>query len=473
MLLPIVFGNGRFPEKSDNRTSFFPGRLSSNAILTLALGICALSARAQSPAILLGNPHIAPGLQSQGYVITHSVSQTATATSITYSVTPPSNGTQGTQIIGQINLEGVLPVGTSSVPITATANFTGKIEVLGNAVLPIFALGSNQSTSPQQVSGNMIAGKGMATFAIASSTSSPASLTLSFDIGNSSGARLPYLNDFNGDGKSDYTVWRSSDANWYVLDMTDNPTTHFGQPGDVPVAGDYDGDGISDVALWRPSEGNWYIILSGTGQIIVEAWGQSGDMPVPADYDGDGKTDLAIWRPSEGNWYIRSSKTGQGTIQAWGQQGDVPVAGDYDGDGKADLSIWRSSEGNWYTLLSSTGQGTINAWGESGDIPVPGDYDADGIADLAIWRPSTGNWWVRLSSTGQEIMTPWGQSGDIPIPGDYDGDGKNDYAIWRPSDGTWYVLASKAGALSPVPWGTAGDIPIGQPLGVPAQDTNP
>ena len=52
------------------------------AILAVAFGVVPLPAQAQSAAFLLGNPEITPGLQTQGYVITHSVSQTATSTSI-------------------------------------------------------------------------------------------------------------------------------------------------------------------------------------------------------------------------------------------------------------------------------------------------------------------------------------------------------------------------------------------------------
>ncbi len=273
--------------------------------------------------------------------------------------------------------------------------------------------------------------------------------------------------DFDGDGKTDASIYRPSTGYWYINQTSNGQMLQYGWggvPGDIPVAGDYDGDGKADAAIYRPSTGYWYINQSSNSQMLQYGWGGlTGDLPVPGDYDGDGKTDVGIYRPSTGEWAIRQSSNGQLLDIGWGGlPGDVPVPGDYDGDGKTDIAVYRPSTGEWAIRQSSNGQLLDLGWGGvAGDIPVPGDYDGDGKTDVAVYRPSTGYWYIRQSSNGQMLQYGWGGvAGDIPVPGDYDGDGKTDAAVFRPSTGYWYINRTSNGQMLQYGWGTSTDIPI-------------
>ena len=138
-------------------------------------------------------------------------------------------------------------------------------------------------------------------------------------------------------------------------------------PAISKTACDFDGDQKSDITIWRPGDGFWYIISSKDGSIIYQQWGGGAfnDVPVPGDYDGDGKTDIAVWRPGDGVWYIKSSKDGSIMYQQWGGGAfnDVPVPGDYDGDGKTDIAVWRPGDGVWYIKSSKDGSIIYQQWG--------------------------------------------------------------------------------------------------------------
>lgn len=263
--------------------------------------------------------------------------------------------------------------------------------------------------------------------------------------------------DYDGDAKSDISVFRPSNNFWYLQQPAGGITEHhWGEAGDKIVPADYDGDGKTDVAVYRPSTGTWYIIASATQTMqVISGWGISGDQPVPSDRDGDGKADLVLYRPSNNNWYTRFA-TGTYDTAQFGISGDKPVLGDFDGDGRGDIAVFRPSNSNWYVLRSSVGF-TITTWGETGDIPAPGDFDGDGATDLAIFRPSTGYWYTMESSAGFGTVG-WGQAGDIPAPADYDGDGKVDPAVFRPSNWTWYLKRSTTGMYDQQ-FGQPGDEP--------------
>ncbi|MEO6391481.1 MAG: VCBS repeat-containing protein [Pyrinomonadaceae bacterium] len=302
---------------------------------------------------------------------------------------------------------------------------------------------------------------------------------------NCTGARRPV--DFNGDGKSDYTVTRntgggpSGQLTWltHFTGGADAPNQPWGLQGDELVPADYDGDGKTDISVWRPGTpfNSWfYILQSNTNTFRADQFGQSGDDPsVIGDYDGDGKVDPTVYRSgiSAGDhsfWWYRSSLTNAITLGAeFGQTGDFPAPGDYDGDGKFDFVVQRnggSGNARFFRKFSSGIPSDSVVFGTPTDIIVPGFYDADCKTDLAVERGSGGLlYWNILNSTNGSITGLFfgNVATDFPTQGDYDGDGLIDIAVWRPNvDPTqnfFYVHSSGAGDFQ-FEWGQNGDYPV-------------
>lgn len=266
--------------------------------------------------------------------------------------------------------------------------------------------------------------------------------------------------NFDGDTRSDFSVFRPQNGTWYGLPSSGEPAleVQFGAATDIPTPGDFDGDGITDKAVFRPATGFWYFLLSSNGAFGGFPFGVATDVPAAGDFDGDGKTDPAVFRPSNGTWYALLSSSGSLFAVQWGASSDIPVGADYDGDAKTDVAVYRPSNGTWYILQSSDGF-IAGPFGNSTDVPVPGDYDGDGRYDPAIFRPSNGQWWIYGSTVGV-AGAQWGSAEDTPAPGDFDGDGKFDLTVFRSSTGSWYSFRSSDAGVSASQYGLPGDVPI-------------
>lgn len=120
---------------------------------------------------------------------------------------------------------------------------------------------------------------------------------------------------------------------------------------------DFDGDHKTDLTVFRPATGTWYILKSQTQTSFSAAFGVETDKIVPGDFDGDDKDDLAVFRPATQTWYILQSRDGYREAQ-WGLSGDQPFTGYFDADTKADLVVLRIDSSGaliWYVQLSGGG----------------------------------------------------------------------------------------------------------------------
>ncbi len=291
------------------------------------------------------------------------------------------------------------------------------------------------------------------------------------------GSRLLAVEDANANAAppADLAVWRPpTDPNqngvYYILGGPGSTQVSFpwGAIGDIPVPGDFDGDGKTDFSIYRPSSGTWWIVKSSDNSYYAVQFGAACTPPngcdkvAPADYDGDGKTDAAVYRPANGTWYMLLSGNGNSFYsQQFGLSTDLPAPGDYDGDGKADIGVWRDSNKTFYSSNSSSGQwsavGGLTA--TSNNTPISGDYDGDGRADYAV--RSGNNWIIKNSSNNQLNTIAWQTSAEIAVQNDYDGDGKVDIATWNNSTGIWSIRQSGSNnSTRTVQWGMTGDIPV-------------
>src|SRR4030095_2822740 len=208
-----------------------------------------------------------------------------------------------------------------------------------------------------------------------------------------------------------------------ISNLASNETANFtaALDGNISKRADFDGDGKTDISVFRPSEGNWCVVRSLTNTLQVVTWGLADDKLMPGDYDGDRKTDFAVWRTSDNVWYVLWNNGGTPMYIQWGLSTDIPVAGDYDGDGKTDIAVWRPSTGVWYILRSSDWLLQFKQFGVEGDVPLVGDFDNDRRSDLVVFNPSNAMWKIEQSTLGYK-SAQFGLVTDKLAPADYDGD---------------------------------------------------
>ena len=304
--------------------------------------------------------------------------------------------------------------------------------------------------------------------------------------------------DFDGDGRTDFRVLRTSENGYYVLNSVNGNITFnsFAGTGTLSsVADDYDGDGRSDLVSFF-TEGTtrvWRILQTATNTVREERFGTTAatDQVLPSDYDGDGKTDIAIFRRTTGVWYILRSTDGQTQAEVYGVStapNDIGAVGDFDKDGKSDLTVIRGGANfiNWFTRRSSDGQTQVVGFGGStapaGDTIFAAaqvDIDGDGAQDHTIVRDSNGTAttggtytvYIRRSSDGQQFSLPYGLDTDALRFGDYDGDGKTDIVARRTENGiyNWYVYQSSNAQVRVVSFGGTGDLRFFEPEEVNSQ----
>ena len=344
-------------------------------------------------------------------------------------------------------------------------------------------------------------------------------------------AALAFPADFDGDGKVDLVIWRPSGAEqgyWYIQPSSGScpwPSSsispqgcryQWGLQGDNPIIGDFDGDGKADYGVRRSSNNTWYILYSGgAGAVTINFC--NGNNPAwidTADINGDNISEMicythnyaenkgTVWvryYTPQGidvypysinyaymNWtgtrlvsanYSSTSSNPEPTV-VWLRKlpDNPPWTNQYDKKWvsfNTDISIPEPPQATLYSKRFDTDE-------EALPIAIKGDADNNGLDDFN-WYQYPGNWTTRFNTDPSYSSTvSWGLPGDWPVRGDYDGDGAKDLMVFRPSNGTWYLKPSNGVSCpaifcptnNPCPvyfyggcykqWGLNGDIPMGE-----------
>jgi hypothetical protein len=214
-------------------------------------------------------------------------------------------------------------------------------------------------------------------------------------------------------------------------------TTRWGEGGDVPLPGDYDGDGQTDFAVYRASDKTVRVHNDAcVGEHTIDLSWLGAGKPIVGDVNGDGRDDPGIYNAATGAIQMRLFALVPSIFavkSALLAPYAVPVVADYNGDGTDDLATYTPKQrflfgggtpgGEWRMclvtsspLLCEAHEVTTEAWGgQLADTPVPADYDGNGTADLAVWNARSGTWTIRRPD-GTARVVSFGNNGDIPIP---------------------------------------------------------
>jgi hypothetical protein len=231
-------------------------------------------------------------------------------------------------------------------------------------------------------------------------------------------------------------VFRPSDHKAYLrttltAGANDVPAFPVGSGAQVPVVGDWDGDGKDGLGYYDPATRSFHLrnaldANGGADLTFVAEYAASGDVPIAGDWDGDGKDTVGTWRPGDRLVRLRNSNTaGPAEVtQAFGKASTTILTGDWDGDGRDSLGYYEPADRTFHlrnALVGTGGSDFAFTYGAIGDLPLTGDWNADGKDTVGVWRPSTKEWNLRDTNAGgdADLHFAYGTSTDRPLVGDW------------------------------------------------------
>ena len=136
--------------------------------------------------------------------------------------------------------------------------------------------------------------------------------------------------DFNGDGRTDISIYDARDGRWWVAENYRDDALGFRLEwrlykvftapeqalfGHDRFSGDFNGDGFSDFLLFDRAKGEWILGETGDGTIKFRTFSKiPGNLDVTrwlqGDFNGDGRTDIGFFSKTDNNFWIGEATPG-------------------------------------------------------------------------------------------------------------------------------------------------------------------
>lgn len=401
----------------------------------------------------------------------------------------PTSGAVGTTvtIIGTnfntTPVNNIVYFGTVKATVTASTatSITCAVPVGATSITPIIV--QNETNGLQASSVTTITGKIKRQFNV---THSPLAFYNSKPFTVGTGPNSTAIGDFNGDGKSDFSVtnYQSATVSVYLGNGAGGfvaGTTVNIDPKPTSIAvGDLNGDGKADFVV--PDDSGLIAVYTGDGSggFTKSASLLIGTSPkdiVIGDFNGDGRADLCTAnQDANGAADVRIYRgdgaggfTTAETLPLGGSLFPTSMAiGDFDGDGKADVVVANARPNNASVCLGDgAGKVVLSSTVRVGSNPASieiGDFNGDGRLDFATANLSSNDISIRLGDglggfIGSSLVNVGLNPNSVAV-GDFNGDGNADLATTNGGSGDISIRYGDGDAL----FSGTGSIKIGTSL---------